>query len=117
MAVDNVGMNVPIKFGDSCSNGFRNIRGADFVANERILAKFIPIVRNAFRLKMYHIQLSTSVVNTHNQHQLFTGTVQFIKKYLAHADLQGRNFPKQTETYNRRAKRSTFFFFKSHFGP
>ena len=35
MAVDNVGMDVPIKFDDSRSNGFRDIRGADFVSNER----------------------------------------------------------------------------------
>ena len=35
MAVDNVGMDVPIKFGDSRSNDFRDIRGADFVSNER----------------------------------------------------------------------------------
>ena len=31
-AVDNVG---PVKLGDSRSNGFRDIRGADFVSNER----------------------------------------------------------------------------------
>ena len=46
MAVDNVGsvgMDVPIKFDDSRSNGFRDIRGADFVSNERTLAKPIPI--------------------------------------------------------------------------
>ena len=35
MAVDNVGMDVPVKFGDSRSNGFRDIQGADFVLNER----------------------------------------------------------------------------------
>ena len=34
MAVDNVGMDVPIKFGNSRLNGFRDIRGADFVSNE-----------------------------------------------------------------------------------
>ena len=34
MATDNVGVDVPIKFGDSRSNGFRDIRGADFVSNE-----------------------------------------------------------------------------------
>ena len=28
-------MDVCIKFGDSRSNGFRNIRGADFVSNEQ----------------------------------------------------------------------------------
>ena len=51
MAVDNVGMDVPIKFGDSSSNGFRgfrDIRRADFVSNERTLAKPIPI---EFRIK------------------------------------------------------------------
>ena len=43
MAVDNVGMNVLIKIGDSRSNGFRDIRGADFGSNERTLAKPIQI--------------------------------------------------------------------------
>ena len=37
VAVDNVGADVPIKFGGSRSNGFRDIRGAAFVSNERIL--------------------------------------------------------------------------------
>ena len=50
MAAANVGMEVSIKFGDSTSNGFRDIRGADFVSNERRnqprLAKPIPIARN-----------------------------------------------------------------------
>ena len=35
MAVDNVGMNVRIKFGEARLNDFRGIRGADFVSNER----------------------------------------------------------------------------------
>ena len=53
MAVDNVGMDVPIKFGDSRPSGFRDIRGADFVSTKRTLRKPIPIARNAiaFRLK------------------------------------------------------------------
>ena len=34
-AVDNLGTYVPIKLGDSRSNGFQDIRGADFVLNER----------------------------------------------------------------------------------
>ena len=33
-AVDNVGVDNPVKFGDSGSNSFRDIRGADFVSNE-----------------------------------------------------------------------------------
>ena len=51
-------MDVPIKFGDSSSNDFRDIRGAGFVSNERTnertLAKSMPIARNAnaFRLKI-----------------------------------------------------------------
>ena len=36
LAVDNVGLDVSIKFGDSRSNGFRDIRGADFVSNKRM---------------------------------------------------------------------------------
>ena len=34
-AVDNVGVDVPITFGDSRSHRFRDIRGTDFVTNER----------------------------------------------------------------------------------
>ena len=34
-AVDNVGVDVPIKFGDYRPNGFRDIRGINFVSNER----------------------------------------------------------------------------------
>ena len=53
MAVDNVGLDVPMEFGDSRSNGFRGIRGTDLVSNEqmneRTLAKPIPIARNAFK--------------------------------------------------------------------
>ena len=33
-AIDNVGGDVLVKFGDSMSNSFRDIRGADFVSNE-----------------------------------------------------------------------------------
>ena len=55
MAVDNFGVDVPIKFGDSRSNGFRDIRGADFVSNkrsnERTNIKWpIPIARNAITI-------------------------------------------------------------------
>ena len=35
VAVDNVGVDVRIKFGRSRSNRFRDIRGADFVSNEQ----------------------------------------------------------------------------------
>ena len=35
VAVDNVGMGIRIKFGAFRSNGFRDIRGADFVSNDR----------------------------------------------------------------------------------
>ena len=36
MSVDSVRMDVHVKFDDSSSNGFRDIRGADFVSNERM---------------------------------------------------------------------------------
>ena len=36
VVIDNVGVDVPVKFVDSRSNGFRDIRGAHFVSNERI---------------------------------------------------------------------------------
>ena len=54
VAIDNVGVDVSIKFGDSKSNRFRDIRGADFVTYQRTNEnKPIQIVRNAiaFRLK------------------------------------------------------------------
>ena len=59
--VDNVGVDVHIKFGDSRSNRFRDIRGADFVTYERTNErtrtndKHIPIERDAiaFRLKTF----------------------------------------------------------------
>ena len=35
MAEDNFGMDVPIKFGSARSNGFRDVRGADFASNEQ----------------------------------------------------------------------------------
>ena len=35
MAVDNAGMDVPIKFGESRSNFLGGIGGADFVSSER----------------------------------------------------------------------------------
>ena len=35
VGVDNIGTDVRMKFGDSRSNGFRDIRGANFVSNER----------------------------------------------------------------------------------
>ena len=35
VAADYVGMDVHVKFGDSRSNGSRDIRGADFESNER----------------------------------------------------------------------------------
>ena len=36
MAVHNFGMDVHVKFGNSRSNASRDIRGADFVSNERM---------------------------------------------------------------------------------
>ena len=41
-AVDNVGMDVPVKVGDSRSNDFRDIQGADFVSNERTIERTGP---------------------------------------------------------------------------
>ena len=59
VAVNNVGMDVPMKFNDSRSDGFRDIRGAYLVSNERTIERtnikwLIPIARNAmaFRLNM-----------------------------------------------------------------
>ena len=63
MDLDSVSIDVPIKFGDSMSNGFRDIRGADFVSIERSLVKPISI---AFCLKIddYEVaRLDLSVTN------------------------------------------------------
>ena len=35
VAIENIGVDIPIKFGDSRSNRFGDIRGANFVSNER----------------------------------------------------------------------------------
>ena len=44
LAVDNVGMHVCVRFGDSRSNDFRDIRGVDFVSKERTnMTKPIPV--------------------------------------------------------------------------
>ena len=50
-AVDNLGVDIHVKFGDSRSSGFRFFfRGADFVSNEQTnMTKPIPIERNAFQ--------------------------------------------------------------------
>ena len=45
MAVGNVGVDGPIKLGDSRSNGFRDIRGVDLMSNERTLEAH-PIERH-----------------------------------------------------------------------
>ena len=55
VTVDCVGMDVRVKFGDSTSNGFRDMRRAVFVSNERTRPRLITSGRNAFeafRLKM-----------------------------------------------------------------
>ena len=51
MAVDNVGTDVPIKFGDCRSSGFRDIRGAHFVSNEHS-EDYPNSAIQVFRLKM-----------------------------------------------------------------
>ena len=52
LAAENVGVDVPVKFGGPRSNGFLDIRGADFVSNKRTIERTnikwpIPIARNA----------------------------------------------------------------------
>ena len=45
VAIENVIVDVPVKFGDYRSNGFQDIGGANFVSNERMnRTKPIPIV-------------------------------------------------------------------------
>ena len=45
VAVNYVRMDVQVKFGDSRSNGFRHIRGVDFMLNERrTMMKPIPSI-------------------------------------------------------------------------
>ena len=66
VAVDNVGVHAPIEFGDSRSNGFRYIRGADFVSNERCsnertLPKPTTVARNDRSSFGYRIVRTVSV--------------------------------------------------------
>ena len=64
LAIDYVGMGVQVEFGDSRSNGPRDIRGADFVSNERTnMTKPIPIARNAFQTFRLKTAGSTTVSN------------------------------------------------------
>ena len=58
----------PPKFGDSRSNGFRDIRLADFVSNERRnIMKAVPIERDAFSpKKINRNQWSSAKKNTLN---------------------------------------------------
>ena len=56
MAAYHVGVDVLVKFGDSRSNGFRDIRGAVFALNERTNEHddaYIPIARNLKSIKYY----------------------------------------------------------------
>ena len=49
-----------MKFGDSESNGFRDIRGADVVSNERTnMTKSIPIARKAFKIGVSRLVIET----------------------------------------------------------
>ena len=53
-------MDVYVKFGDSRSNGFRDIRGADFMSNEQDETyldhrSVIPVARNAFQA--FHLKM------------------------------------------------------------
>ena len=50
--IDNVGMGVPIKCGDCRSNGFRDIRGADFVSNERTNEQKLAYSNSAKRYRV-----------------------------------------------------------------
>ena len=52
VAVDNVDTDVPKTFGDSRSNGLRDIRGADLVSNERGNIGEVPIARHAKRFAL-----------------------------------------------------------------
>ena len=83
-------MYVPTKFGDSRSNGFRDIRGADFVSNERLnertLPKPIPIAQNAiaFRLKNTNMSNVTKppkcIAYKHAWEMLHKATIQAISE-------------------------------------
>ena len=56
VAVDSAGVDIRIKFGDSRSNRFRDIRGADFVSNERKLAYPNSAKRNCVSPKNVHVR-------------------------------------------------------------
>ena len=53
VAVDNVGVDVCVKLGDSRSNGLRDMTGADFASNEQDDV-YPNITAQYFRKKMKH---------------------------------------------------------------
>ena len=67
VAVDNVGVDVPVKFGDSRSNAFRDIPVADFVSNKRTsIGEAYPnsAKRKAFRPKTLIITVGRRSIRT-----------------------------------------------------
>ena len=62
MAIDYVSIDVRVKLSDSRSNGSHDIRGADFVSNERAnMTKLMSMARKtsqAFRIKITKLTIS-----------------------------------------------------------
>ena len=56
MAIDNVGMDVLIKLGNSRSNGFLDIRGADFMSNEQTNEQDEAYLNSATRYRLGKMQ-------------------------------------------------------------
>ena len=92
VAADHVGVNVHVQFGDSRSNGSRDIRGTDFVLNERanmtegyhIRQKREMRPLNAFRHQLFWppnvswaVQHVTCLVQQTNHHT--TNSMNFLK--------------------------------------
>ena len=65
LAVDGGGMDVPVKFDDSRSNGSQDIRGADCLLNERMKITKACHIRQkrlkAYRTKAYRLMIITFV--------------------------------------------------------
>ena len=91
VAVDNVGMDVNVKLGDSKSNGFRYIRGADFVSNEQTnRTKPIPVAEMPFALSRLQSEVRFSLY-THSLKRPHIGNRGWAFRILSSWQRDGRN--------------------------
>ena len=73
VAVENSRMDVCVKFGDSRSKGFRDIRGTVFVSNEQTIRNLYPVWDPAFMIIHYVNDLACVTNNVIITQKRFTG--------------------------------------------